>query len=177
MGSEWMSELPESLTLIPIIDLAIPGSHDSGATSVLSIKYPVANDEATNRFLICFGKLTVSRRVILRWAITQHVSAGTQCQMGVRYFDLRVSNPPNSLPYGFHLVHALYGPELSTFLKEIKDFLDIHPKEIVILDMNHLFQVDWEVHKELEKLIVEIFGRKRFCKHKFSVQSITQCST
>ncbi|CAJ0566032.1 unnamed protein product, partial [Mesorhabditis spiculigera] len=164
MGSEWMAGLPEPLTRIPIFQLAIPGSHDSGASSALSSKYPIANDEASNRFLNCFGRLTVSRRVVRRWAITQHASAKEQCQMGVRYFDLRVSNPPKRGPDGYHLVHALYGPDFFEFLREIRDFLDEHRKEVVILDMNHLFQIQPRDHDELEEQIVRLFGEDRFCR-------------
>lgn len=94
------------------------------------------------------------------------LSVKEQLLAGVRYFDLRISHPPGRLwgeTSDFNLVHALYGPTVKEFLTELRLFLDRHPKEVVLLDVNHVFGMCTQSRLRLKKMLVEVLGRERLC--------------
>lgn len=106
--NSWMSLIDGSAHLT---DIAMPGSHDAGTYE-------------------CFV-----------WDKTQHLSIAEQLESGTRYFDLRVDN---SLFNDFgnyenlRMYHGLTSP--TTFysvLLEIRDFVECHPTEFLILDFQH----------------------------------------
>ncbi|VDK60572.1 unnamed protein product [Cylicostephanus goldi] len=126
-----MSLLPPELTCRPIYTLKIPGSHDSGASYFLNDKLPVANDEDVP--IQQLGRAFCIRRGIKRWAVCQSCSIRDQLDHGIRYLDLRVSNPPVGVRKSktdFRLIHALYGPKLRDVFREILDFLTVNTKEV-----------------------------------------------
>ncbi|GMT24814.1 hypothetical protein PFISCL1PPCAC_16111 [Pristionchus fissidentatus] len=138
--SEWMTNLPLAVRQKPITKIAIPGSHDSFAfSSSLTTSLPVSNDSSNS--LRRAGSIPGVRRFIKRWAITQNLDISSQLSLGIRYLDLRVSNPPqNDDPdSSFRCVHALYGSPLIEIVETVKEFLQKHPKEVVFIDMNHLY--------------------------------------
>lgn len=75
----WMGKLPAELKEIPIINLAIPGSHDTMSYGIKN-NAPVAPDadpvvETLNKFIPC---------VVRRWAVTQRYTIQEQLKSGVR---------------------------------------------------------------------------------------------
>lgn len=75
----WMGKLPPELKAVPIINLAIPGSHDTMSYGIKS-KSPVAPDaepivESLNKFIPC---------VVRRWAVTQRYDVVDQLKSGIR---------------------------------------------------------------------------------------------
>jgi len=56
-----------------------------------------------------------------------------QLRLGVRYFDMRVCEDHTGRLY---LCHRIYAADFLNVLKEIKNFLEVHTKEIVILDIH-----------------------------------------
>ncbi|VDO33667.1 unnamed protein product [Onchocerca flexuosa] len=156
-GEYWMSNLPEEVTRKPLVCLAIPGSHDS-FTHLLFDKYPVANDEG--RFIREIGRFRLVRRFIRRWAITQRFSVTKQLYAGVRYFDIRLIIPLSTKLNGVRVLHALYGNCIEQLLLYINIFLDTHPREIVILDFNHLYNFNSSEYIKFLKMVESVFGRK-----------------
>lgn len=57
-------------------------------------------------------------------------------------------------------VHALYGPRIVDILDQVKNFLDSHPKEIVILHFQHLVSLTPEVKSSLVAHIEKLFANK-----------------
>ncbi|EYB89531.1 hypothetical protein Y032_0230g2940 [Ancylostoma ceylanicum] len=162
--ANWMASLPPELTSRPICSLKIPGSHDSGATQSLNQKLPVANDESAS--IRRLGKAPCVRRGIKRWAVTQSYSIREQLDLGVRYLDLRVSYPPAKVRESssdFRLIHALYGPKLQDVLQEVVDFLQTNTKEVILLDMNHLYDFDVDTYALLKSQIIKVLGNARIC--------------
>lgn len=98
------------------------------------------------------------RDVIYRWSMTQNLTAEQQLNSGIRYFDIRISRESSSGKVCF--IHGLYGADVIPCLEDIKKFLDNHPKEVVILDFNHLYEMGTEHHSSLLHTITEIFGSK-----------------
>lgn len=75
----WMGKLPPELRAVPIINLAIPGSHDTMSYGITR-KSPVAPDaepvvETLNKFIPC---------VVRRWAVTQRYDVLDQLKSGIR---------------------------------------------------------------------------------------------
>lgn len=54
----------------------------------------------------------------------------------------------------------MYGPKLKSALKEIKSFLDGHPKEVVFIDINHFYRMDRLSHRKCVDAVINIFGDK-----------------
>lgn len=45
-------------------------------------------------------------------------------------------------------------------LLEVNEFLDNHPREFVIIDFQHFYEITHDQHKEIQGLIYSIFGNK-----------------
>merc|ERR1712226_1233509 len=82
--TEWMTNLPNTLHDVPLNQLAIPGSHDSGAYW-LNTDLPIAPDEP--RLISFLGRC--AKGVVRRWSLTQNLNITNQLQNGIRYFDMR----------------------------------------------------------------------------------------
>ncbi|GMS94372.1 hypothetical protein PENTCL1PPCAC_16547, partial [Pristionchus entomophagus] len=157
--SEWMTNLPMEVKRRPITNIAIPGSHDSFAfSSSLSTALPVANDASST--MVKAGKIPGVRTFIKRWAVTQNLTISKQLEAGIRYLDLRVSNPPSKHnPENLlRSAHSLYGAPLLEMIESVKEFLMKHPKEVVLIDMNHLYGFDDELDKIFFDMINDILG-------------------
>lgn len=75
----WMGKLPQELKTIPIINLAIPGSHDTMSYGIKS-KAAIAPDAepivaTLNKFVPC---------IVKRWAVTQRLDIIDQLKCGIR---------------------------------------------------------------------------------------------
>lgn len=75
----WMSQMPIPLKDIPIINLAIPGSHDSMSYGIHS-RAKVAPDAEP----IVSKLYKVVPCVVRRWAITQRLNVMQQLIYGIR---------------------------------------------------------------------------------------------
>ncbi|GAB0097076.1 PI-PLC X domain-containing protein 3 [Sergentomyia squamirostris] len=149
----WMTNLPDTLKDIPVINLAIPGSHDSMTYEMRALS-PVAPDaegcvHILHKFIPC---------IVKRWAVTQKLSLMNQLRSGIRYFDFRISFRPHDKKYYF--VHGLYCEEIINSLKDVRDFLDNHPEEVIIVDIQHMYQFEEKNHAELMGILEDILGDK-----------------
>jgi hypothetical protein len=72
---------------------------------------------------------------------------------GIRYFDLRVCD---GFGVQFVTCHGLEGAPLDEILTQTREFAESHPQEIVILDLNHHFDLNTDDEAEL---IEETFAR------------------
>ncbi|XP_022917292.2 PI-PLC X domain-containing protein 3 [Onthophagus taurus] len=154
--ANWMTNLPELIKKVPIKNLAIPGSHDSFTSSIKSSS-PISPDagELLQR-MNCMGPMF--RSVIRRWVRTQEFNALTQLQVGIRYFDLRISTKEGT--HQLYFVHGLYSDEIDSVLRELIQFLDNHPKELVILDCQHFYEFTLADHRRLISYIKGRFNSK-----------------
>ena len=123
---------------IRLRNLSILGSHDAG-TYGLEPSLGVAPDKS--KFLRKLGNAPligdiVEHVFIMDWAKAQSNDIKAQLNSGVRYFDLRIAVDS----YGeYRICHGLYGPQIDEILFQFKRFLKKHPKEIVFLDFQHLY--------------------------------------
>lgn len=155
--ADWMAELPLHLHELPFNQISIPGSHDS-CTATLDRDGGLHPDapELYRDVLRVFGSW--AKTVAHRWSQTQDRTFIEQLHLGIRYFDLRISARP-----GFeelYLVHGFYGDTVRICLTSINAWLDLHPKEIVLLDMNHFHGLEDHHHQRLVSDLQNIFGDK-----------------
>ncbi|XP_038157895.1 PI-PLC X domain-containing protein 1-like [Cyprinodon tularosa] len=157
--SNWMSRLPEELLDVPLWNLAIPGSHDS-MSFCLDLSSPVLGSEPfllrlTDRLLPCW-----IRPCVYRWSTTQQSVLWYQCELGVRFLDLRIAKKPagGSTLFFAHGIYTLV--TVTEALEELALWLDAHPKEIIIISCSHFESLTDEDHVQLVEFIISLFGRK-----------------
>lgn len=147
----WMNDLPPQLKEVPLIYLAIPGSHDS-MTYGINRTSKVAPDAEP----ILHRLYPLFRGTILRWTITQASDTWHQLLIGIRYLDLRLATMPND--EDFYFTHGLYGEEISKALTQVRDFVDTHPGEVVILDCQHFYGFTPQHHQKLMRYLLNLYG-------------------
>lgn len=153
----WMTQLSEALKNLPIIHLAIPGSHNT-MTYTIKRHYDVGPDEP--KYIRALGRYCsfVSKPIIFNWSITQHENIKDQLNGGIRYLDLRVATKPTDA--NIYFVHGLYGSKIYQPLQEIAEWLSFHSNEIVILDFQHFYSFSEMDHSHLVETIFRIFQTK-----------------
>eukprot|EP00667_Euglena_gracilis_P007958 EG_transcript_8050 len=129
----WMAQCRESLQSRRLIDLAMPGSHDS-ATYGLDMQ---------KEFIPCYkglpkGLQKFVKRDAVDWSRAQRGCLADQLQAGCRYFDLRIAVDPATGQ--FWTCHGLFSNPFPDVLKEIADFLQTYRNEVVILDFQELHE-------------------------------------
>ncbi|XP_031836268.1 PI-PLC X domain-containing protein 3 [Nomia melanderi] len=153
----WMTRLPDAIKNIPIIQLAIPGSHNT-MTYTINRRNEVGPDEPN--YIRTLGRYCspVSKPIIFNWSITQHDSVKDQLNGGIRYLDFRVATKPTNR--NIYFVHGLYGSEIYQPLQEIAEWLSSHSNEILIVDFQHFYLFKETDHQHLVDMIFRVFQKK-----------------
>ena len=145
-ASEWMHDLGSDIANVPLTELTIPGTHDMGTYGITNDS-GISNDNNTAGCSYDFG-------VCRSYAIAQTTDATQELVRGIRYFDLRVCGDSGNVHFGATLAllsqhpstcHALVGAPLADIMYATRVYVDAHPGEVVILDVNHLFKLDPDV--------------------------------
>lgn len=148
----WMRNLNPEVRRLPIINLAIPGSHDSMSYGINRKSKPAP--DAEKPMIIVYKYFFPC--VVRRWAKTQSFSIEQQLKVGVRYFDLRVSKTDED----YYFVHGLFCEVVTTPLEKLRTFLNDHPEELVILDCQHFYDFSQQDHMKFMQILVKTFGNK-----------------
>ncbi|KAL1232281.1 PI-PLC X domain-containing protein [Trichinella spiralis] len=153
-----MRDLPLFLKLKPLTHLFIPGSHQS-FSDLLNKKLPIATD--VPKFLR-FVDSPWARKTIERWGRCQELHVTDQLRFGIRYFDVRVAFLPGECEQSLDifLLHGLYGRPIKEVLDEIYTFISDHPEEILILDINHFYNFNDELHRKFLVQLEHLFNGK-----------------
>uniref|UniRef100_A0A667YR98 Zgc:112023 n=2 Tax=Myripristis murdjan TaxID=586833 RepID=A0A667YR98_9TELE len=158
---DWMSQLPPRLQDVPLWQLALPGSHDS-MSFCLDVCSPVLKSEP--RLLTVIDRLfpCCTRPCVYRWATTQQCSLSEQCDLGVRFLDLRIARKPagGSRLFFAHGIYTLM--TVKEALAELASWLVQHPKEVVIISCSHFDSLTDADHAHLVDYIITLF-RGRLC--------------
>jgi hypothetical protein len=157
--ANWMAKTP-GISALPLTQLPIPGTHDSGSYSV------TADSEWALTGKSDFGPLTelpplieklIVKPVAAAWARTQGLSIAGQLAAGIRYVDLRFTYEPDGQIY---VEHGLRGTTADDVLAQIGDFAAAHPKELLIVDMSHLNNFDPTANTMLVSKLDAAFGTR-----------------
>ncbi|XP_056235222.1 PI-PLC X domain-containing protein 1 isoform X2 [Seriola aureovittata] len=101
------------------------------------------------------------RPFVYKWAKTQEYTIKQQLDCGVRYCDLRIAQRPNDSSTDLYFYHGVYTTlTVETVLMEIREWLDAHPKEVVILSFSHFLGLSQELHMLLLTTIRKAFTSK-----------------
>lgn len=158
----WMSHLPCALWDLPLWDMAIPGSHnaityclDKNDRSPVDLTQPDMLQKL-DRYM-----KPLIRPFVYKWAVTQESTVREQLNCGVRYCDLRIAHRPNDSSHDLYFYHGVYTTlTVETVLKEIREWLDAHPREVVILSFSHFLGLNQELHTLLITTIRNVFTSK-----------------
>ncbi|KAJ8350860.1 hypothetical protein SKAU_G00259900 [Synaphobranchus kaupii] len=158
----WMSHLPGALWDVPLCNLAIPGSHNT-VTYCLDRNDRSPVDPKQPDLLRKLDKYMkpLIRPFVYKWSITQEYDVKEQLDAGVRYFDLRIARRPNDRSSDLYFYHGVFTTvTVETVLKEIREWLDSHPREVAILSFSHFLGLNQELHHLLVETIKNVFITK-----------------
>ncbi|XP_033936939.1 PI-PLC X domain-containing protein 1 [Pseudochaenichthys georgianus] len=158
----WMSLLPSPLWDTPLSQLAIPGSHNA-ITYCLDMNDRSPVDLTQPDLLQKLDKFMkpLIRPFVYKWAITQEVGIKQQLDSGVRYCDLRIAHRPNDTSTDLYFYHGVYTAlTVEAVLLEIRQWMDAHPREVLILSFSHFLGLSPELHTLLISTIRSVFASK-----------------
>jgi hypothetical protein len=143
-----------------IRDIILPGTH---ASATYALEHTIAPKQAISHKLNqlkWFGVGYAVTGFTKLWSKTQNRSILQQLEDGYRYLDLRVVYRDDKKAY--YKVHGLYGSSLDAVLKQIKTFIDQHPKEILIIQVGDLSHMpdDVQAHQNVIGQIKATLGSK-----------------
>ncbi|XP_069377569.1 PI-PLC X domain-containing protein 1-like isoform X2 [Paralichthys olivaceus] len=101
-----------------------------------------------------------TRPCVYRWATTQQSVLSDQCDLGIRFLDLRIARKPaggNTLFFA-HGIYSLMA--VKEALDEVAAWLDAHPKEVVIISCSRFDSLTDKDHARLVENIITLFGEK-----------------
>ena len=142
--ANWMSQLVSRIADAPLHRLRLPGTHDSGAYNLSRTR--MGDLPAWLRAVNAATRGIVTAPLtpfIAGWGEAQSTDAFGQLARGTRYLDLRVVREANR---GYYAVHGMAGDSFENVLAQVASFLDAHPGEIVVCDINHLHRFDCDEH-------------------------------
>lgn len=157
----WMENLNESIKNIPLNQLTIPGTHDSGT-------YQLYTDEIYNVDDFTGIAPTIAGPIIRAMAVTQNTDIYSQLVEGNRYIDLRFAKDNKGR---IRIVHTVFGNSADSIFDQIKRFLDSHPKEIVIIDIQHINNLSSSDELVLKNIIMNTIGSHLAPRNSFKTTS------
>ncbi|KAK9506243.1 hypothetical protein O3M35_008213 [Rhynocoris fuscipes] len=167
--ANWMKNLNDEKRNSSITSLAIPGSHDSMTYGISRTSKIAPDAEPVVKELAKYLKPFVNL-VMYSWSVTQNTNVKEQLNLGIRYLDLRIATKDNDSQ--FYFVHGMYGHNVTSGLSDIKDYLNQHLKETVILDFQHFYDFNNLDHERLINLVISIFGEK-LCPRPIDLSFVT----
>lgn len=155
--SNWMADLP-SLSSLPLTQLPIPGTHDSGSYGITR-KSAWALTGKDNFGILTelpgFLQTLIVKPIAAAWGRTQESNLYDQFTDGIRYVDLRLTNEPDGQIY---LEHGLRGATAQTVIDDIAAFAGSHPKEALIVYVQGIKNFTPETHADLIGEMEAAFG-------------------
>jgi hypothetical protein len=145
-----------------LLNITLPGSHNSGNTGDLSGNPKCASqyDQYYSMFKASWTVRTANLTkeeydaAFIPWNINHHNDILQQLQGGIRYFHLKVcwlgmpdqlwqhSNSSMDLTEVYHHHRGFTSITVDSILSTVESFLAAHPKEVVALTFNNLDQMD-----------------------------------
>lgn len=165
-GNSWMAEMAKHIENTPLCNVGLPGTHDSGTyqfdkdmgASPDSDLTKSIQDKLDKGGLLSKLTDTILSNVFERLCQCQDASIKNQLEAGIRYLDLRVAFHKDTGKY--YTCHGVFCADMADIMKDINAFLEKNPKEIVILDFNHLYEMDGH-HKEfVDDIVLATLGDK-----------------
>lgn len=149
--SNWMAMISQHSLDIKFKDLLLPGTHDSAAYDIEWSQKPATFNSSWKKLgFKILSHIPYIKHKVENWVVTQQVDIKTQLEMGVRNFDFRIGcNDEGELYFS----HSFLCLPVDEALKQVKEFQELHPKEILVLN----FKVDYPFRDvaHLEEIAIE----------------------
>ncbi len=140
--SNWMSHLMPAIGNLTLMDISLPGTHDSMSYDLSTTVSVGANDlPSWLSFLLhdYYKAFNIVGKFIQQQARTQTLNATAQLDSGIRFIDFRAMFTPGpTVPskgtkawYSIHMVETYNKVEF--YLSSIRAWLDSHPNEILVI--------------------------------------------
>ncbi len=126
-----MSEALEGKNPV-ISEIAMLGAHDAFSSG---ISYDSSSDYNEGGIVTNKAVNAIAKGLVVRMSKAQKADASELLYAGVRYFDVRVS----LIDGVYYTVHGYISSTLESYLKETVDFIDEHPGEFIIFDIQHFY--------------------------------------
>eukprot|EP01066_Platyproteum_vivax_P016928 Platyproteum_vivax@DN7256_c0_g2_i1.p1 len=160
-GFLWMEACWDHLSSKALVDMVLPGSHDSVSYN-LGKEMDKKETGAVAEIAKVAEKLHLPVWMIARpWSTCQVETMMHQLQAGIRYFDMRVVWDGHK----WRLGHFLIGESLEAALDDVIKFISTTKKEVVVLDFNHVHDSPLGHHttdfslKRLQKYVETKLGK------------------
>ncbi|XP_071076468.1 PI-PLC X domain-containing protein 1-like isoform X2 [Desmodus rotundus] len=128
-------------------------------TYSLNRRCPISHTQSPLLQLLAKALPCVTLPTVLKWSVTQVLTVTEQLDAGVRYLDLRIAHMPEGSAKNLHFVHMMYTTLLvEDTLTEICEWLEGHPREVVILACRNFEGMTKDLHEYLVTCIKNIFG-------------------
>lgn len=164
-NATWMSDLASYIRDVPLLNIVLPGTHDSG-TYAITRNSPVSPDAPPfvkdvedifdDPFFYYWLYLLHATfdTIVAGWAKAQDKDISAQLEAGIRYLDCRVCRDGDVT----RICHGMFAENTDVVLDAVSDFIKQNPNEIVILDFNHFYEMTAESHVKLVSKIISTFG-------------------
>ncbi len=160
----WQKNAEKNIKNLSINQVMTPGSHDSGTYLINSES--VLTADASTEYLTLASQFGF-KPYIIGWSKTQNLSILEQLNYGIRYFDLRwcgsrLNGNPIDNANNIYICHTLSSITAKKTIDDVAEFLENpdHEKEIIFLDINHLYNLSDAQIEEITNYISEKLGYK-----------------
>ena len=157
--ANWMAELP-SLSTLPLTQLPIPGTHDSGSYGITPTSPWALTGKSQFGFLTelpGFLQDLIVKPIAAAWGKTQSNDLYEQFSDGIRYVDLRLTNEPDGTVY---LEHGLRSVLFTDVVDDIAAFAIEHPKEALVIYVQGINNFTPVTHAEVVAQMDAAFGSR-----------------
>ncbi|KAF0694386.1 Aste57867_14726 [Aphanomyces stellatus] len=149
----WMTDSPTALLHLPLNQITLLGSHNSGT---YDIRGKTTSGDCDAKLAPYIKRIPGVALFVRQWAKCQRLTVAHQLEAGIRYLDVRVQVSPDGT--SMRLCHSICGIDLDDFLDQVKGFLDAHPLELVVLDVNHIYVSEETHHAHVLTRIIDRLG-------------------
>lgn len=151
---KWMEDNWSALSAMTLLQVTLPGSHNSGNTIEELGTDGSPKCESDNTYTNYLSHRTATTAALsadafdaafLPWNVNHGMSIGSQLSEGVRWFHLkacwiesRTSTTIMALNDVYHQHRGFTAQSLEYIISEMIDFLEDNPKEFIVIGMNNL---------------------------------------
>lgn len=171
--ANWMGRVYAHAPNARLTDMLLPGTHDSGAYAIRD-RAPCAPQVIAGAGAQFVAAAQQNPCAAAALAKAQDRDLGQQLRNGVRYLDIRVGVPadevipapeppaPDPLAVPLVMQHNYVSAPLATGLRQMLRFATQHPREVVILDFQHIdLTEDPAINAYYQKALIGVLRQLR----------------
>jgi len=174
-ADHWQSDSTSEISDRMLNQVIMPGSHDSGTYGVNAGSF--LTSDAESEYLNLASQIGF-HSYIEGWTKTQKLSILEQLSLGIRYLDLRVcgkrlDGSQTDLQSNPYICHTLSSVMFQKIIDEVSEFLEQpnHEKEVILLDINHLYDINDNQFNEMTSYMQKKLGRYIASPQNFTTSS------